>query len=69
MGAATVMINMLRAAPLEDRRRMLAYMMLGVPMAALTMATVGVPALYIAPLSMVIPGTDRSAQPAAARSL
>lgn len=37
---------------------MMAYMMFGVPMVALTMATVGVPVLYIAPLSMVIPGTD-----------
>ena len=54
----TAAVNMLREAPLETRRRMLAMMMFGVPMTALTMATVGVSAHFIAPLAMVIPGKE-----------
>ena len=56
--AMTAAVNMLREAPFETRRRMLAMMMLGVPMTALTMATVGVSAHFIAPLAMVIPGKE-----------
>ena len=52
----TAAVNMLREAPFQTRRRMLAMMMFGVPMTALTMATVGVSAHFIAPLAMVIPG-------------
>ena len=54
----TAAVNMLREAPFETRRRMLAMMMFGVPMTALTMATVGVSAHFIAPLAMVIPGKN-----------
>ena len=56
----TAAVNMLREAPFETRRRMLAMMMFGVPMTALTMATVGVSAHFIAPLAMVIPGKTRA---------
>ena len=58
--AMTAAVNMLREAPFETRRRMLAMMMLGVPMTALTMATVGVSAHFIAPLAMVIPGKEKA---------
>ena len=54
----TAAVNMLRDAPFETRRRMLAMMMFGVPMTALTMATVGVSAHFIAPLAMAIPGKE-----------
>ena len=54
----TAAVNMLREAPFETRRRMLAMMMFGVPMTALTMATVGVSAHFIAPLAMAIPGKE-----------
>jgi hypothetical protein len=47
---------MMRELPMDTRRRMLAGMVFSVPMAAATMAAVGVPSLAIAPLATVIPG-------------
>lgn len=52
----TRMMNMVRELPMDTRRRMLAGMMFTVPMAAATLAAVGVPSLMIAPLATVIPG-------------
>jgi hypothetical protein len=49
-------VNMMRELPMDTRRRMLAGMVFTVPMAAATMAAVGVPSLMIAPLATVIPG-------------
>ncbi len=52
----TKAVNMMRELPMDTRRRMLAGMIFTVPMAAATMAAVGVPSLMIAPLATVIPG-------------
>jgi hypothetical protein len=49
-------VNMMRELPMDTRRRMLAGMVFTVPMAAATMAAVGVPTMMIAPLATVIPG-------------
>ena len=50
------LMSMVRYLPLELRKKMLSQMMLTVPVAAATMATVGVPNTLIAPLAAVIPG-------------
>ena len=52
----TKSVNMVRELPMDTRRRMLAGMMMGVPMAALTMATLGAPTVAIAPMALAIPG-------------
>lgn len=52
----TKSLNMVRELPMDTRRRMLAGMMMGVPMAALTMATLGAPTVAIAPMALAIPG-------------
>ena len=52
----TALIDTVKELPMTTRRHMLANMMMGVPMAALTMAAAGAPSLAIAPLAMVIPG-------------
>lgn len=52
----TTMIDSVRNMPMETKRFMLANMMFGVPMAAITMAAAGVPHLAIAPLATLIPG-------------
>ena len=49
-------VNMMSELPMDTRRRMLAGMVFTVPMAAATMAAVGVPSMAIAPLATVIPG-------------
>ena len=49
-------IDMIHDMPMETKRHMLANMIVGVPMAALTMAAVGLPPLAIAPLATVVPG-------------
>ena len=49
-------IETMRDMPMEEKRHMLAGMMFTIPMAAVTMAAVGVPHLAIAPLATVIPG-------------
>ena len=52
------MISTIRDMPMDTKRHMLANMMFGIPMAAVTMAAAGVPDLFIAPLATVIPGID-----------
>ncbi len=52
----TSMIDTVRDLPMDTKRHMLANMMFGVPMAAITMAAAGVPHLAIAPLATLIPG-------------
>ena len=52
----TSMIDTVRDLPMDTKRHMLANMMFGVPMAAITMAAAGVPHLAIAPLATIIPG-------------
>ena len=52
----TKAVNMMRELPMDTRRRMLSGMVFSVPMAAATMAAVGVPSMLIAPLATVIPG-------------
>ena len=49
-------IDMIHDMPMETKRHMLANMIVGVPMAALTMAAVGLPPLAIAPLATIVPG-------------
>ena len=49
-------LEMIREMPMEDKRHMLANMMLTVPMAAISMAAAGLPHLAIAPLATLIPG-------------
>jgi hypothetical protein len=67
----TSMIDSVRDLPMDTKRHMLANMMFGVPMAAITMAAAGVPHLAIAPLATLIPGflfaafTDTSPTPPA----
>ena len=54
--AITRLMNLMHELPMDTRRRMLAGMVFTVPMAAATMAAVGVPSMLIAPLATVIPG-------------
>ena len=49
-------INMVRDLPMDTRRQMLAGLMMGLPMSALTLATLGAPTMAIAPLALAIPG-------------
>ena len=49
-------IDMIHDMPMDTKRHMLANMIVGVPMAALTMAALGLPTLAIAPLATVVPG-------------
>ena len=49
-------LEMIKEMPMEDKRHMLANMMLTVPMAAISMAAAGLPHLAIAPLATIIPG-------------
>ena len=49
-------IDMIHDMPMDTKRHMLANMIVGVPMAALTMAAVGLPPLAIAPLATILPG-------------
>ena len=49
-------VNMMRELPMDTRHCMLAGMVFTVPVAAVTMAAVGVPSMLIAPLATVIPG-------------
>ena len=49
-------IETMQDMTMETKRHMLASMMFSIPMAAVTMAAVGVPHLVIAPLATVIPG-------------
>ena len=49
-------LEIIREMPMEDKRHMLANMMLTVPMAAISMAAAGLPHLAIAPLATIIPG-------------
>jgi hypothetical protein len=52
----TRVLNYAREMPMDTRRRMFAGLTMGVPMAALTMASMGLPTLAIAPMALAIPG-------------
>lgn len=49
-------INVIHDLPMDTRRRVLAGMMMGLPMTALTLATLGAPTMAIAPMALAIPG-------------
>ena len=49
-------INIVHDLPMDTRRKVLAGMMMGLPMTALTLATLGAPTMAIAPMALAIPG-------------